>query len=115
MKSIQLEGHHFRKLWEMCESLFPELDIESIEDDGMILGQDTYIHWFEFCMTHLSTAIFNKIYNFDHMMTTDLEQEMSDEWNSELIFRVSFHVANPSRNDNWHPVDYLYEQFKKLN
>lgn len=121
MKPIELTEEHKSKLLEMCKTLFPEYEeirfninakeygIFIVMDNGNII-----IHWFEFCMTHLSTVIFNKKYNFDHMMTADLEQEVSYEWNSELMDRVSFHVANPTRTDNWHPVDYLYEEFKKL-
>lgn len=117
MKSIELTEEQKNKLLEMCKALFPDyVNIQIVYTNLLqFSGENNFvIHWFEFCMTHLSTAIFNKKYNFDHMMTADLEQEVSCEWDSELMDRVSFHVANPTRTDNWHPVDYLYSEFLKF-
>lgn len=81
------------------------------------------IHWFEFCMTHLSTKIFNGLHDFSNHMTYDFEEECSNKWDAELMQRYTFFIANPARNIDkypdgkivaWHPVDYLYEQFKNL-
>lgn len=83
MKAIELTAEHIKKIWEMCQVLFPEIDIESI-DDGIILGQNTYIHWFEFCMIHLAPKVCE----------------------SEGIV-IKFNTIE-------NPTDFLYEQFKKL-
>jgi len=103
MKNIELTEEHKSKLLEMCKVLFPEytkIDLE-IEDnyDGIkdyIMFEKTiplksntiiYIHWFEFCMTHLA----NKILIQDEQLNDFL-----------LTFNVELHL-----------VDYLYEKFKK--
>lgn len=131
MKSIQLTQEQRDNLLEMCIALFPtyhHIKWGTKFDADEVWGYDSEdkpfeIHWFEFCMTHLSTAIFNKLYNFDHMMTADLEQEVSTDWDNNLIGAVSFHASNPTRIVDvypdgkivaWHPVEYLYEQFKKI-
>lgn len=106
MKAIELTEEHKSKLLEMCKALFPEYDKEinlEIEPDyeglqNFIQFRKKYencifIHWFEFCMTHLS----NKL---------------------ELLLKLdlihSFYSFNEQVNNNNHIIDYLYEEFKKL-
>ena len=99
MKNIELTEDHKSKLLEMCKELFPEY-IETYlgvndydpEPDGYIYFTKnkniTRIHWFEFCMTHLCDKIF-----------------IHDESLNEFL--LTFNVDK-------HPIDYLYEEFKKL-
>ena len=132
MKNIELTEDHKSKLLEMCKELFcEESEINSIQnfriENDYILGLSDHIlycenrdlseshyeceevpeedlvtfenypieyfeiniHWFEFCMTYLSTKIF-----------------IHDESLNEFL--LTFNV-------NKHPVDYLYEEFKRLN
>jgi hypothetical protein len=100
MKPIELTKEHKTKLLEMCKQLFPELIAITIEPNGYINaadGEDTYsdlIHWFEFCITHLTT----KLYNISH-----LKDESS-------IKQLRGYICQEVD----HPIDYLYEEFKKL-
>ena len=114
MKNIELTEDHKSKLLEMCKVLFPKLNLEMYYDDDISdnweealeddsCGNDAQvgylisnwhkpnakiIHLFEFCMTHLCDKIF-----------------IHDESLNEFL--LTFNV-------NKHPVDYLYEEFKKL-
>ena len=98
MKSIQLTEEHKSKLLEMCKILFPEYVIYPADNDGFIEGEqwvgdqnmgedrpvnEFNIHWFEFCMTHLSEKI-----------------------DCDLAHNIIYMKK--------HPIDYLYEEFKKL-
>ena len=110
MKPIELTQEHKSKLLEMCNKLFPqyqEIDIE-IEDnyegtqDYVQLIKKCkitiYIHWFEFCMTHLQNQILVKA----------SELNKSDDLEYDFFSKLT---------DSWyesHPIDYLYEEFKKL-
>lgn len=141
MNSIELTKEHRSKLLKMCKALFPEFKFKLLDfqhplsntgnenlnsDDiyNVLLDKNgTTVHWFEFCITHLSTKIFNKLTDFSNHMTADYEQEASYEWDAELMQRCSFFIANPTRMIDkypdgkvvaWHPVDYLYEEFKKI-
>lgn len=140
MKQIELTENHKSKLLEMCKILFPEYKhiqirnyysmsdyvfqidkpdgsenngfdaIEFLTEKGYQYEIEDYdgkgysIHWFEFCITHLSHAIiFNpknplKVCNHNHVGL--LESVMHLFYNEEQAI---------------HPVDYLYEEFKKLN
>lgn len=130
MKPIELTEEHKNKLLEMCKALFPELENlevrDSMEDFCLPFehicieyGRNkklVIIHWFEFCMTELSHKILFKLCNnFEHVGTADLEIETTMEWNNNLFDTTLFHKCNPSRNERaWHPIDYLYQEFKKL-
>ena len=128
MKSIVLTEEHKSKLLEMCEVLFPEYNDQSEGGTGPINfhhnnlypgmlfgfksnGEDgdsydhasLFIHWFEFVMTHL----FYKIY--------DLWRH--EEINCVTIFHLNIHnyyLNTDDKNEKYHPINYLYEQFKLL-
>ena len=137
MKNIELTEEHKSKLLEMCKILFPEyINIEFDEDRLYFLTQkcfdinkkfgtqfsnedcdfeieevyleeyDVYIHWFEFCMTHLCDKI---SMNLTNQMCTGMPQYYDEseklDWNSQSLV---------SMLKECHPVDYLYEEFKKL-
>ena len=99
MKNIELTEDHKSKLLEMCKELFPEypdLQFGVKEKHNWskeylvfgLTGNVPIIHWFEFCMTHLCDKVF-----------------IHDESLNEFL--LTFNVDK-------HPVDYLYEEFKKL-
>lgn len=103
MKSIKLTKEHKSKLLEMCKKLFPKYKhiwfnecYESIVFEEGITKQNKSIdiHWFEFCMTHLQ----DKLKSFDKCFenNVDCDIELMSCWYES------------------HPVDYLYEEFKKL-
>lgn len=101
MKPIELSDLQKEHLLEMCNKLFIsskpiinkkgfiklwQQDLSAIEGEYLIK-----IHWFEFCIMDLTT----KIYNILQPSTT--------------ITLMRGHVAQED-----HPIDYLYEQFKKI-
>ena len=133
MKNIELTENHKSKLLEMCKVLFPEYTtipndknpkfltinwftkqgyfIHLMDDDD--LKENKMIHWFEFCMTHL----INKISEIEDSKLGD------DDYDSIHVNIINLNrkkYDNLCKNilDSWsnkkHPVDYLYEEFKKL-
>lgn len=132
MKNIELTEDHKSKLLEMCKKLFPEyteiyLGINDYDDnfDGFICFQKTIplisniiesVHWFEFCMTHLIVKL-SKEFTKQKLSKADYTNNQYPNWFSE---KLAYHL-NPFRNEEFeedikfiHPVDYLYEEFKKL-
>jgi hypothetical protein len=99
MKPIKLTEEHKSKLLEMCKVLFPKSKFKII---GCLLISFEYnkvegdeeIHWFEFCMTHLTT----KLYNISHLK------------NESSIKQLRGYICQEVD----HPIDYLYQEFKKL-
>jgi hypothetical protein len=104
MEAIKLNKEQVRKLLEMCNSLFPKNKIWRF-DDGLHFGcleysiegnVVKYIHWFEFCLSHLCCKLGNECKN-DYFDETELRHEM---------------ITRQEWYKNYHPVDFLYEQFK---
>ena len=111
MKSIQLTEDHKTKLLEMCNKLFPNNKVDSLQFGTIKFLIDYYerkdpnnskltfggwdevveIHWFEFCTITLWNELYLKLGNL----------ELKSYY--ELLL-----------NDLINPVDYLYEEFKKL-
>lgn len=114
MKALELTKEHKSKLLEMCKVLFPEYTtisnnknpkfltiswfvkqgyfIHLMDDD---LKENRMIHWFEFCMTHLAEKMYNRFYSL----------EVCEDIRNEQLYDCFI---------NNHPIDYLYEEFKKL-
>ena len=109
MKPLRLTGLHKSKLLEMCKMLFPEWKAHSLMSNETYVSDDDItsdyadsnetfkIHWFEFCMTKLWIKI-NSLLN--HKTPEELMQMYNAFWDIS--------------NEKLHPVDYLYEEFKKL-
>jgi hypothetical protein len=105
MTPIELTQEHKSKLLKMCNKLFSEYDniLFSPITFNMLMFNGTekdtvYIHWFEFCMTHLQNQILVKA----------SELNKSDDLEYDFFSKLT---------DSWyesHPIDYLYEEFKKL-
>lgn len=121
MKNIEINEKQKENLLEMCKELFPELNLEMYYDKDIAdnweealkndsCGNDAQIgylisnwhkpnakiiHWFEFCMTHL----FYKLY---------YNGWRKENPNCVVDFHLDLH------NFKYHPVDYLYKEFKKL-
>ena len=113
MTNIELTENHKSKLLEMCKELFPINNIGFTDDyycewslflisdddnDEMDVKDKIEIHWFEFCMTHLPEKIFkNPKGRFQGINGRPYWCEKV----AESFAKV-------------HPIDYLYEEFKKL-
>lgn len=119
MKQINLTEKHKSKLLEMCKVLFPEYDdvLFSPITFNMLMFNGTekdtvYIHWFEFCMTHLVEKLNNLSDVYEEMppYVTNVYGGANGKWN----LYVKFHFHYPKNIYKKHPVDYLYEEFKKL-
>ena len=112
MKPIELTDIQKDKLLEMTGKLFPKYGEVQFLRSYMVKDEDLTgspylrwydnrsgkmilieIHWFEFCMTYLK----NKI--LDVVDYSEIEK---------FLMGCLFQCEMP------HPVDYLYEQFKKL-
>lgn len=116
MKALTLTKEHKSKLLEICKTLFPEYTIiqfgnqsnyylESEEILDFYNDKENFlIHWFEFCMTHLS-----------YKLQKELNKVVKDNERISLYHRNDpiFHTYGKDIL-YLHPVDYLYEEFKKL-
>ncbi len=124
MNKIVLTKEHEDKLLEMCSKLFPEYTFQfyhPINMARMLVGFkkendsdlyddcDIFIHWFEFCMTHLTYKIYPLIDNrWENAIITremiSIDASLEDDMN---VFMSNLFCK--------HPVDYLYEEFNKIN
>lgn len=118
MEPIKLTEKHKAKLLEMCKKLFPEYNYNKKTGyGGWTIGKnyshshligylkndfndsiddpDVYIHWFEFCMTHLTKKL-----DLAFCDIGDLASSLNGDTETEMF--------------NLHPIDYLYNEFKKL-
>ena len=109
MKNIELTENQKVKLLEMCNKLFWNgcMNKNDFRENNILLiaidknykynHKILSIHWFEFCWTLL-----NKI----------LESNLSPIKSCEIIKEFGLICFN--KFESLHPVNYLYEQFKKL-
>lgn len=113
IKPIELTEKHKEMLLKMCRELYPEYSVIQFEDiynyetgnlyfDNMKSG--TTIHWFEFCMTHLATKICDGKTYYIFCDRCNSHKKDLTQFSKEFISKYL-----------QHPVDYLYEEFKKLN
>lgn len=111
MKPIELTEEHKSKLLEMCKELFieskPKIDSNNIvslwilDSEGLSEGEYNFkIHWFEFCMTYLMYKLSYEFSKIPNIKGRSIHIELW-ELNKGDYFKK-------------HPVDYLYEEFKKL-
>lgn len=106
MKRIELTGDHRIKLIEMCAALFPEYKSIEIHGSNVYFDVTEHINWFEFCYGELLSKIFNSGRHPDEYYKED---PAFDDTNGRFEFGQRFTWSN-----NFHPVDYLYQEFKKL-
>lgn len=100
MKPLELTQDHQDKILEMSSVLFSDYEFIGLDIEPEYDGSEYYmkifkdnqrelIHWFEFCHNHLSSKVFG----------VDRYKE-----------RVQFYIDTFGGN----PIDYLYQEFKKL-
>ena len=106
MKSIKLTKEHKAKLLEMCNKLFSkEGKFFTVLDGDIYYSKNgkfpgLSIHWFEFCMTYL---VYKLSYEFSQIPNIKGEAIHLKLWE---LNKGDYFIM--------HPVDYLYEEFKKL-
>jgi hypothetical protein len=122
MTNLSLTSLQKEMLLEMCKALFPDYNIcyfridskssrvnfkdpdedEMINNNILRIGKygvlDLSIHWFEFCMTHLTTRLAQK------QLQNGIDPHFENNCSSVRILNFAY----------THPVDYLYKEFKKL-
>ena len=119
MKNIELTEEHKSKLLEMCKKLFPEYKYWNLHDGTCDLCTENTldysieekpewnswnrIHWFEFCLTYLAPKICDGKTYYIFCDKCNFHKINSKEFSKEFISKYL-----------QHPVDYLYEEFKKL-
>lgn len=111
MKNIKINEKQKENLLEMCKELFPEWTIIQfgnqsnyyLENEEMLdfynEKEQLTIHWFEFC-----TKIGHKIFSRKQFY-----------YQSEKFITFMKIMCLQDKTKLKHPVDYLYEEFKKLN
>ena len=124
MKPLKISKEQKDKLLEMCKALFPEYPNilfsdhqgrchyhSSIDNQifiyfaGSMGGlAEPLIHWFEFCMTYLPIKLMELKKIFSSELNTFL---LGQTW-SLMYFREFGDYCSV------HPVDHLYNEFKKL-
>lgn len=119
MQEIELNQKHKVKLLEMCKELFPEHKWSFDNDyreEGMLdcdihlnIPEFKLFHWFEFSLTHLAEKIIATYITTDKGVRV-YKRTLNDDLSNFYIKALSF-----SRGfEKVHPVDYLYEKFKKI-
>lgn len=119
MEYIKLTEEQQEKLIKMANKLFPDTKWhfwESEDDDypmGQMMGYNKHatlgkhkdiqsyleIHWLEFCLYHLTKALYGN--------------ELSGEHCLGNITRAQYEAARIVSHPHIHPIDWLYEDFKK--
>ena len=74
-------------------------DLNYIQWINQESGKIYKIHWFEFCLTHLATALYNKK-GYNTVGTN----------NKTTITQYRGYICQEAE----HPVDFLYQEFKSL-
>lgn len=133
MQSIQLTQEHKDKLLEMCKVLFPEYNYFYItyqngnsdaSDNAQRWvnctdrkGKEITIHWFEFCMIHLIERLNDKLDWWEDIppYVSNVYGEACGKWN----VYTKFHFLYPKAIHGGsivprNPIDFLYEEFKRL-
>lgn len=128
MQSIKLTKKHKEKLLEMCNFLFPEYKkIVLTSHNTLRFGYkkditktwigNMSIHWFEFCMVYLVSKIQDNLpesavyRNQPEYVGNIFNWAKGNKWTMYTEFFFNY----PKNINKKHPVDYLYEEFKKLN
>ena len=68
------------------------------------------IHWFEFCMTHLVT----KLRSCNYVPEQTPKQLNEEYFHRKMAFYNFYWDVSNHQMTQTHPIDYLYEEFKKL-
>jgi hypothetical protein len=123
MKPLKLTEKQKSKLLEMCNTLFPEYkEIILTKQKTLHFGVIDHIsyksriplsiHWFEFCITHLVSAISQKseLEEIPLYVNNVFRTSKGDKW----TFYSKFFFHYPKDINKEHLIDYLYKQFKKL-
>lgn len=140
MIPIKLTEEHKSKLLEMCNKLFPGYkfvfvsEYFGLNENSFLKGESNNIilflkstnswyltiHWFEFIFCHLITKLQIVISNKlgEEAVWKKQPEYVNNvfDWkkNNKWTLYSEFMFLYPKMTYKKHPVDYLYEEFKKL-
>ncbi len=100
MNIIHLTEEQHKKLLEMAKKLFPENENWEWFTNKLLEYRDKslfYIHWYEFCILHLSIRLFEAL-----VKKGLYEEDEKEDW---LYDDLSWLAE---------PIEFLYQEFKKL-
>lgn len=111
-KTKNLPWQDREKYEQSCDFLWIEKDFKYEHDDNIERSETWVIHWFEFCMTHLVEKLndLSDVYEEIPPYVANVYGGANGKWN----LYVKFHFHYPKNRYKKHPIDYLYEEFKKL-
>jgi len=112
MKQLKLNKEQRKILLEMCEDLFPEVNEISFVDDNVIsfMGANKEyheFHWFELCMLELPKRIAD---NMNTVLPESTHYRIYESMSKRLLGIHAIYVNLQPK----HPVDFLYQEYKKL-
>ena len=148
MKAIKLTEEHESKLLEMCNALFPEykdVKVKTFNNGKKMTDTDTTrirglcvelpyidmgnidpfinyhcIHWFEFCVVHLVSAVQNAmpkelVWREQPAYVGNVYRwEKGDKWTLWTEFHFHYPKALWCGGYPRNPIDFLYSEFKKI-
>lgn len=125
MKRTQLSKEQKTNLIEICKSMFPEFNNISFGvshwGDQVWFDQDGHnrheFHWFELCATELPSRLFKAVLRENEKLEgrIGVYKETKREMEIDPSFENGADVIQKLLWEKVHPVDLLYQEFKKLN
>lgn len=136
MKTIEINNKQKENLLEMCKVLFPEYTFITFQNEA-IMGAGWGYNFNNICFSNKSNKIFDieqNIHWFEFVIAY-LVQKIQDNLPEDLVFRnqpeyvgnvyswkegnkwtmySEFFFLYPKKIYEKHPIDYLYEEFKKF-
>jgi len=120
MDRLELTKKHKEKLSIMCDDLFPEFETADIWSDEQMA--DNFVtftsdkkdapshyfccHWLELCIVHIPKRIAEATETVD---SQEKHRFLIDMMMKRMLALNSHFIDHPEK----HPVDYLYEMYKK--
>lgn len=110
MRTIELNKIHETKLLEMCDDLFSEYENFNISGKNIIytdVKDIKQIYWLELCLLELPKRIAE---NSNSVLTDSMQYKIYESMSKRFL------NIHPTYNKLKikHPVDYLYQEFKKI-
>lgn len=114
MNKLSLTDEQKKKLLEICEDLFPECkeirffgDYQDYVLFNFISGKSLDVYWLELCMFELPKRIAE---NGKSVLPESTQYRIYESMSKRILnIHPTYSKVEPK-----HPVDYLYEEFKKI-
>ena len=115
MEMLGITAIQEKKMLEMCEDLFPEYCNFDVLPNGIVRFEEVddkleikmSIYWFELCVLELPKRI---SHNGKSVFPEDTQYRIYESMSKRMLnIHATYKHIYPK-----HPVDYLYEEFKKI-